>query len=602
MTEERRNMIIAIVLSMFVLLGWQIFILGPQQEELLRQQELREQAQADLAAPGSEDGEVGGIGGVSTATNLSRTEAIAQSTTRITIDTRALEGSINPVGARIDDLSLRRYRESVDENSDIIHLLAPANSVDSYYAEQGWINAQGKADGLPGPDTIWSVKGNATLTAENPVVLEYDNGEGLVFERTIAVDQDYLFTFTDNVRNETAGDVVLFPYSRITRKGIPNDLANFFILHEGPIGVMGGSELLEKSYGDVTNDVQIETAAIGGWLGFTDKYWATAIMPEDGTNITTRFVHLPQVGTDGTFIANYVQRDPVAVSAGSSSANTNYLFAGAKVESIIDTYEREYGFDSFELMIDWGWFHFITKPMFLAIRWLNGVLGNFGLAILAVTLGVKIIFFPLANRSYASMAKMRVVQPKMKEIQERYAEDRAEQQKQIMELYRKEKINPVSGCWPMLLQIPIFFSLYKVLFVTIEMRHAPFFGWIMDLAEKDPTNIFNLFGLIPFDPTIIPAIGPFLHLGIWPIIMGVSMWVQMKLNPAPTDQTQAMIFTFMPIIFTFMLGSFPAGLVIYWAWNNVLSVIQQYYIMRRHGAEVNLLGNIRDTFRRKPAE
>jgi YidC/Oxa1 family membrane protein insertase len=333
-------------------------------------------------------------------------------------------------------------------------------------------------------------------------------------------------------------------------------------------------------------------------LGFVDKYWATAIIPEPDAAINARFSWNKPAQTD-IFQTSFVGRTPIVVTNGGEASYKSYVYAGAKVEEVIGSYEDKYGFDRLELLIDWGWFYFLTQPMFFVIRWLNGLLGNFGLAILAVTVIVKALFFPLASRSYASMAAMRKVQPEMKAIQERFKDDRAEQQKATMELYKREKINPISGCWPVLIQIPVFFSLYKVLFITIEMRQAPFFGWIQDLAAPDPTRIFNLFGLLPYDPAMVPLIGSFLAIGIWPVIMGITMWVQMKLNPPPTDPSQAMIFGLMPIVFTFMLGTFPAGLVIYWAWNNTLSVTQQYVIMRRHGVDVNLFENITNTFKRK---
>lgn len=610
MSQDQRNMIIAVVLSLIVVIGWQIFVVGPQVEEAQRQAEVLAQqtaAEADIAVPVTENGEVATPN--SNQTNVaqvfeSREAALAATTDRVFIETESLSGSLNLVGARIDDLSLTKFNEEVDPESEIIHLLQPAGSPKGYYIEHGWITADGSSEGMPNEDTVWQVASGGTMTAGAPVTLTYDNGNGLVFNRTISVDQDYLFAIEDEVLNSAGGDVVLYPFSRIVRENLPTDLANFFILHEGPIGVMGESNLIEKSYDDLADEGTIENDANGGWLGFTDKYWATAIMPEDDHEIRARFVHTPSLTGSGAYRANFVERTAIVVPAGGTATNKAYAFAGAKVESVINTYELEYGFDAFELMIDWGWFHFITKPMFYLIRYLNSILGNFGLAILAVTLIAKAVFFPLANKSYASMAKMRLVQPQVKELQERYADDRPEQQKQMMELYKKEQINPLSGCWPMLIQIPVFFSLYKVLFVTIEMRHAPFFGWIQDLAVQDPTNVFNLFGLLPYDPTALPIIGAFLAIGIWPLIMGISMWVQMRLNPPPTDPTSAMIFGIMPIMFTFMLGTFPAGLVIYWAWNNILTIIQQYYIMRRHGAEVDLFGNILASFRRNktPAE
>jgi YidC/Oxa1 family membrane protein insertase len=603
MKTDNRNMILAIALSIIVLFGWQFFIAGPQLEQAQRRAEIEaQQAQADQSLPTpSADGSTvttpavdAQAGGQAFPTR----EAAVAATPRVQIATEALSGSINLLGGRLDDLGLNRYHETVDPTSPRITLLTPAGAPSAYFIEQGWVNAGGTAT-VPSNTTVWELEGeNQTLTETTPVTIRWDNGEGLVFRRTFSVDENYLFTVTQSIENTSGGQVAMFPYSRVARHSTPQT-ANFFILHEGPIGVLGDQNLIELSYGDLANEQQRDVESNGGWLGITDKYWATAILPEPEAPISARFSHTRPAATD-IYQTSFVGRNPVVVASGASAEHKSYVFAGAKVESIIDNYEKTYGFDRIELLIDWGWFHFLTKPMFYLIRALHGVLGNFGLAILAVTVIVKAVFFPLANRSYASMAAMRRVQPEMKAIQERFKDDRAAQQQAMMELYKKEKINPLSGCWPILIQIPVFFALYKVLFVTIEMRHAPFFGWIQDLAAPDPTNIFTLFGLIPWDPTIIPLLGAFLHLGIWPILMGITMWVQMKLNPPPPDPTQAMIFAWMPVLFTFMLGSFPAGLVIYWAWNNLLSVVQQYFIMKRHGADVNLLGNIVASFKRKP--
>jgi YidC/Oxa1 family membrane protein insertase len=419
-----------------------------------------------------------------------------------------------------------------------------------------------------------------------------------VFRRTFAVDQFYLFTITQSVENKGTGDVALFPYARIARHGTPH-VQNFFIQHEGPHGVLGSNNLISKKYSDLQHDQKLQFDNTTGWLGFSDKYWATAVLPKPSAGINALF-SWKNTGRYDDYQTSFVETTPVVVAAGATATHESYLFAGAKEEKVISAYQSQYGFDRLEKLIDWGWFDFLTKPMYYLLTFLYGLLGNFGLAVLGVTVIVKAIFFPLANRSYASMAAMRRVQPEMKAIQERLKDDRPGQQQAMMELYKKEKINPLSGCWPILIQIPVFFSLYTVIFISLEMRHAPFFGWIQDLAAPDPTNIFTLFGLIPWDPTVMPVIGGFLHLGVWPVIMGITMWVQMRLNPPPPDPTQAMIFNWMPVIFTFMLGTFPAGLVIYWAWNNTLSVAQQWFIMKRHGAEVNLFGNILNSFKRKP--
>ncbi len=608
MNSDNRNVILAIVLSMIVLFGWQFFIAQPQMERAQQQAQAaaaqQAEANANLAVPQtSPDGTPVVATNDGTQTFADRTSALAASD-RVSISTLDLEGSINLTGAKIDDLELKQYRETVEPDSPIIALLSPAGSPGAYFIEQGWVAAGGTNITLPDSQTRWQVEGDATtLTAETPVTLRYDNGQGLVFRRTFALDDYYLFTVTQSIENNGSGDVALFPFARVVRHGMPK-VQNFFIQHEGLIGVLGSNNYVARKYHDIENDKQVDIASTTGWLGITDKYWATAVLPKAGTNINARFAFSQPNGLN-VYQANYVETTPVIATAGSTVSHEAYVFAGAKEEAVINSYERTYGFDRLELLIDWGWLHFITKPMHWLLVTLYGILGNFGLAVLAVTVIVKAIFFPLANRSYASMAAMRRVQPEMKAIQERLKDDRAAQQQAMMELYKKEKINPLSGCWPILIQIPVFFALYTVIFISLEMRHAPFFGWIQDLAAPDPTNIFTLFGLIPWDPTRVPLFGSFLHLGVWPVLMGITMWVQMKLNPPPPDPTQAMIFNWMPVIFTFMLGTFPAGLVIYWAWNNLLSVTQQWFIMKRHGAEVNLLGNILDSFRRnkdKPAE
>ncbi len=597
--SNTRNIVIAVVLSMIVLFGWQFFVAGPQMEQAQRAAQLAQQQQAatdqGLATPSA--GTAGATGDAATPTTFETRDAALAGSTRVAIDTGELLGSINLTGGRIDDLHLKEYRETVEPDSPIITLLSPVSAQGGYYIEQGWAPTSGTATVVPGADTVWTAETDAPLTATSPVTLVWDNGAGLTFRRVISVDDHYLFTITQSVDNATTGDVALFPYSRVVRVGTPH-VQNFFIQHEGPLGILGGN-WVGKKYSDMVNQPASDVNSTGGWLGFTDKYWATAVIPEPSSTIISR-MSWRKSGTLDVYDMSYVEGTPVVIPAGGQGSDVSYAFAGAKKESVISGYQQTYGFDRLELLIDWGWLHFITKPLFYLLTFLHGILGNFGLAILAVTVIVKAIFFPLANRSYASMAAMRRVQPEMKAIQERLKDDRVAQQQAMMELYKKEKINPLSGCWPILIQIPVFFALYTVIFISLEMRHAPFFGWIRDLAAPDPTNIFTLFGLIPWNPTALPVVGGLLHLGVWPVIMGITMWVQMRLNPAPTDRTQAIIFGWMPVIFTFMLGTFPAGLVIYWAWNNTLSIAQQWFIMKRHGAEVNLFGNIMASFRRKP--
>ncbi|MBE7733252.1 membrane protein insertase YidC [Devosia faecipullorum] len=602
MNSDNRNVILAVVLSMIVLFGWQFFVAGPQLEQAQRQAEIRaaQQAEAEQLAMPQAGAEPGANETATGAPTFADRDTALAASQRVEISTQDLEGSINLTGARIDDLELKQYRETVEPNSPIIALLKPAGLPDAYFIEQGWVAAAGSNVALPDSNSVWSVDGEATtLTAHTPVTLRYDNGQGLVFRRTFALDDYYLFTVTQTVENTGTGDIALFPFARVVRHGDPK-VANFFIQHEGPIGVLGANNYVARKYHDLQNERQVDFSATTGWLGMADKYWATAVLPKAGTAINARFAFNAPTGSP-VYQSNYVETQPIVVPAGGSVSHEAYVFAGAKEDRVINGYQEQYGFDRLELLIDWGWFHFLTKPMHWLLVTLYGILGNFGLAVLAVTVIVKALFFPLANRSYASMAAMRRVQPEMKALQERLKDDRAAQQQAMMELYKKEKINPLSGCWPVLIQIPVFFALYTVIFISLEMRHAPFFGWIQDLASPDPTNIFTLFGLIPWNPTAVPLLGSFLHLGVWPVIMGVTMWVQMRLNPPPADPTQAAIFNWMPVIFTFMLGTFPAGLVIYWAWNNTLSIAQQWFIMKRHGVEVNLFGNIVDSLlRRKP--
>ncbi|HTM72034.1 MAG TPA: membrane protein insertase YidC [Pseudolabrys sp.] len=608
---DNKNTILAIVLSALVLLGWQYFFAVPQekarQEQLQAQQQKQNvpapdqpkqaQSQAQSQVPGQ-------ASAPSSATPVDRRAALANSP-RVPIATDTLQGTIALKGGRIDDLALVKFRETVDPKSPPIVLLSPSGTTDPFYAEFGWTGSTGTNVKLPTSETVWRQQGAGALSVSHPITLTYDNGEGLEFRRTISVDDKYLFTIKDEVTNKGGSPVTLFPYALISRHGIPQT-AGYYVLHEGLIGVLGESGLQEFTYKNIEDKKSINFDVTNGWLGITDKYWAATLLPDTTARLKARF-STSMLGTVRTFQTDYLL-DAQTIAPGATASVNGRLFAGAKEVSIVGInfpfvgiggYNKELGLNHFDLLIDWGWFYFITKPMFLAMDFFFRLFGNFGLAILMVTVLVKIIFFPLANKSYASMAKMKAVQPQMMALRERFANDKAKQQQELMELYKREKINPLAGCLPIAIQIPVFFSLYKVLFVTIEMRHAPFFGWIHDLSAQDPTNLFNLFGLIPVDPTVLPLIGQFLHMGIWPLIMGITMWFQMKLNPAPPDPTQAMIFNWMPLIFTFMLASFPAGLVIYWAWNNLLSVVQQSVIMRKHGAKIELFDNIKAMFVKK---
>jgi YidC/Oxa1 family membrane protein insertase len=600
-------MILAIVLSAIVLFGWQFFIGMPQMDKQ-RQQAQQQQAQKQQTpVPGTEatpgatpvPGQAGPpLPGAPTSPTgqVFTRETVLAAGPRIAIDTPSVKGSIALKGARIDDVALTQYRETVDPKSPAIVLLAPAGTEHPFYAEFGWVRGAGTNAKLPDADTVWSQQGSGSLTPGNPVLLTWDNGEGLEFRRSISVDDKYVFSAKDEVTNKGAAPLALVPYAFIRRHGTPKT-EGYYILHEGYIGVMGDQGLKEDSYKNVEEKKEIKFKATNGWLGFTDKYWAATLLPDTNASLNAAF-SANTTGPQKTYQTDYLL-DPQTIAPGATGAADFRLFAGAKEVQTIDAYDKALGLNRFELMIDWGWFYFITKPMFKAIDFFYHRVGNFGLAILIVTVLVKLLFFPLANKSYASMAKMKAVQPEMASIRERYGDDKMKQQQALMDLYKNEKINPLAGCLPIVVQIPVFFALYKVLFVTIEMRHAPFYGWIKDLSAPDPTNLFTLFGLIPFDPTVLPVVGSFLHLGFWPIVMGITMFFQMKLNPAPPDPTQKMIFDWMPLIFTFMLAGFSAGLVIYWAWNNTLSVCQQAFIMNKHGAKIELFDNLKGLFGKK---
>ena len=604
--NDQKNMLLAIVLSAIVLIGWQIFFGLPSMQQQKQQQQAQQQptqtpvpqpgtpAPTAQPAPGTQPtpGQTTPSPSVVPGQVVTREAAIAASP-RVRIETPRLAGSVNLKGGRIDDLLLTTYRETVNPKSPPVVLLSPSGAPLPFYGEFGWAAAAGSTMPLPNSETVWKQQGAGTLGVGQPITLVHDNGQGLQFRRTISVDDKYMFTVRDEVVNKGAEPATLYPYALISRHGHAR-LEGFYILHEGLIGVFGDQGLKEVGYAEIEKQKQIPFKATNAWLGITDKYWAATLVPDNDAAIQAVF-SVGQAGTTKTYQTHYLL-DPVTIQPGATGAANARMFAGAKEVVTVDGYDREYKLNRFELLIDWGYFHFITKPLFLAMDWIYRYFGNFGVAILLITVIIKIFFFPLANKSYASMAKMKAVQPEMLAIRERYGDDKVKQQQAMMELYKKEKINPIAGCLPIVIQIPVFFALYKVLFITIEMRHAPFFGWIKDLSAPDPTTIFNLFGLIPWDPSGLPVVGPFLMLGVWPIVMGITMWFQMKLNPAPPDPTQKMIFDWMPLIFTFMLASFSAGLVIYWAWNNTLSVMQQSFIMHKHGAKIELLDNIKELF------
>jgi YidC/Oxa1 family membrane protein insertase len=631
--KEHKNTILAVVLSLIVVVGWEYFFARPEmlQQQAQQQQQTIQHQPAPATPPGAGTAETPSTGGATapaapsaitptTSKQLTRKAAIAASP-RLAIDTPRLSGSINLHGALIDDLSLKDYHVTTNPASPHVVLLSPVGAPDPFYAEFGWVGASGAKQKLPDQDTAWKQVGTGAVSVGHPVTLRYDNGQGLIFTRTIAVDDHYMFHITESVENKSGDPVTLYPYGLISRHGTPKSHGYSFYLHEGPVGYIGEDGLQQPTYQKIVDAKATSSStcdaqhycwnATNAWLGITDAYWAAALVPDTNANVTARFSVDTANGQEPIYQSDYLQRTPQTVAPGSTATVSARLFAGAKEVSVVGInfpfgpggYNQSLHLNHFDLLIDWGWIYFISKPMFLALEFFFHLVGNFGIAILIVTLLVKILFFPLANKSYASMAKMKAVQPQMAMIKERYADDRMKQQQAMMELYKKEQINPVAGCLPMIIQIPVFFALYNVLYTTIEMRHAPFYGWIHDLSVADPTNIFTLGGLIPFDPTILPLVGGFLHLGFWPAIMGVTMWLQMRLNPAPPDPTQQMIFNWMPLIFTFMLAHFPAGLVIYWAWNNSLSVAQQSVIMHRNGAKIQLWDNLKATFvRSKPKQ
>ncbi|EJW09703.1 Inner membrane protein translocase component YidC, long form [Rhodovulum sp. PH10] len=603
--NEQKNVILAIALSAVVLIVWQFFFGMPQlekQRQIAQQQQQQQQAQpVQPGAGGTAQPSTGtptpGAGtsappvpGQTEPSQARSREAVIAAGPRVPVETPNIHGSIALTGARIDDVALVRFRETVDPKSPAIVLLSPSGTPQPFYAEFGWVGAAGQAVKLPGADTVWRQEGSGALTPSHPVTLVWDNGEGLQFRRTITVDDKFLFTVKDDVTNSGGAPVTLYPYALISRHGTPHTLG-YYILHEGLVGVLGDQGLQELTYKTMDEKKAVSFKVTNAWLGITDKYWAATLLPDPSASLQAKF-SAGTIGTTKTYQTDYLL-DPQTIQPGGTVSASGRLFAGAKEVSTVDGYDKALQLNRFELLIDWGWFYFITKPMFWVIDFLFQWTHNFGIAILLVTVLIKGVFFPLANKSYASMAKMKSFQPQMQQIKERFPDDKVKQQQELMDLYKREKINPIAGCWPVLIQIPVFFSLYKVLFITIEMRHAPFFGWIHDLSAPDPTTVFNLFGLLPFDPMMVPMIGSFLHLGAWPLIMGVTMWVQMQLNPTPPDPTQKMIFTWMPVLFTFMLANFPAGLVIYWTWNNLLSVIQQAVIMRKNGAKIELFDNIK---------
>ena len=560
---DNKNVFVAIALSMSVLLFWGAFFETPRQEQKLSNNTKVEKGdQANNIVPNLNPDII--------KQKISREDSLVKSN-RVIIENDKVLGSLSLQGAIIDDLSFKNYRKELGSDKKVV-LLNPKETEDGYFIETGWTSVGDKIN-VPKIDTIWQVKGNKILNKDKPITLEWNNNEGLIFKKIIELDDKYLFRIRQEVSNKTNKAVELYPYAQITRNKKPDDVMGFYILHEGFIGVFDG-ELKEDDYDDIKEN-KISREANNGWLGITDKYWVTAVVPPADQNFKSSFLY------KDTFKANYILNSPVKINANSNANNQVRLFVAAKEVETVDGYAESESIEKFDLTIDWGWFYFFTKPLFFVIDYLFKISGNFGIAIVLITLAIRIVFFPLANYSFRSMAKMKAVQPEMTRLKELHKEDKVKLQQEMMSLYKKEKINPASGCLPILIQIPFFFAIYKMLFISLEMRHQPFFGWIQDLSAKDPTSIFNLFGLIPWDP---PS---FLTIGIWPILMGLTMYLQQKLNPAPVDPIQAKIFAFFPLMLTIILAPFPSGLVVYWTINNILTIAQQWVIMKNTKVKTN---------------
>ena len=599
MDDQNKNLLLATGLSFLVILGWYAFFPAPEQTPT-------PETETALTAPATGGTTAPAAAPVAGTTTVATAEPeTVEDAPRLTISTPRLEGSISLKGGRIDDLRLKDFRETLDENSPIVTLLSPAGEAGAYYALYGWAPGAGLAiEDVPTANTVWQAEAGANLTPDTPVTLTWDNGKGLTFAREIAIDDNFMFSITQSVTNATGAEVALAPYGTLARHGLPADLENFFVLHEGLVGMADG-ELTEVKYDDMADfDVdardgshaQVIPVIENGWIGFTGHYWMSTLIPAPGE----AFRAIAKFDARRDIYQTDVVMPTVTVAAGETATASTQLFAGAKEWATIRAYERG-GIKGFLDSIDWGWFFFFTKPIFAVLHWLNAAIGNMGVAIIALTFLLKLLVLPLAWKSYASMARMKELQPEMEKLRERAGDDRQKMQKEMMELYKREKVNPAAGCLPILIQIPIFFSLYKVIFVTMELRHSAFFGPFQDLSAPDPTTIFNLFGLLPYT---VPDLGflQILSLGILPILLGISMWLQQKLNPAPTDETQAMIFAWMPWVFMFMLGNFASGLVVYWITNNIITFTQQYLIMRSHGYNPDVFGNIKSGFNKKKAK
>ncbi len=592
MDNQNKNLVLATALSFLVILVW-FWLFPPEVPDDLTDPTV---TTISTTAPAAD---------VAAAATV--TDAVAEAATeapRVPVETPELTGSISLLGGRIDDLYLSQYRASLEDGAETVRLMRPVGENDAYYATFGWAAGSGiDATAVPGPDTLWTVESGSTLTPATPVTLVWDNGAGSIFRMTYSVDDRYMFSIAQSVENTTSGAITMQPYGLLRRHTEPDDLSKVFVVHEGLIRMSDGI-LDQQKYSaiqdysvDANEQTQAERIEVleNGWIGYTDHYWMTSIIPQPGT----QFRSVSKYFANRDLYQAEAVMAPVSVEAGQSAMVETHFFAGAKEWETISDYEDSLSVEGFVDSIDWGWFFFLTKPIFWLLHTIHGLFGNMGWSIMALTLILKAAVLPLAYKSYVSMAKMKELQPEMEKLKERSGDDRAAMQKGMMELYKKNKVNPASGCLPILIQIPIFFSLYKVIFVTIELRHAQWVGWIRDLSAPDPSSILNLFGLLPYNTPEPGSLFFILSLGVLPILLGISMWLQQKLNPAPTDPTQKMIFAWMPWVFMFMLGSFASGLVLYWITNNTITFIQQYLIMWSHGHRPDLFGNIRAGLRRK---
>jgi len=551
---DTKNVIAAITLSSAIIILWSLFMIPeqPQKKDLIEKDKIEQ----NTDTPSLEQKE--------TLLSISREEALKEND-RIQFENNNITGSISFKGASIDDLTFKNYRVNLNEEKKVT-LLGPRNISEGYLVESGFVTTD-KNINIPNSNTVWSLISGNKLTDKTPIKLSWTNKQGITFEKEISLDDKFLFTIKQRVINSTNNKYDFYSYGQIIRNKIPEDLADFYINHEGFVSHLD-EELIEKDYDDI-QEKKFTRVAQKGWLGIGDKYWITSLIPPNNKEFKTTFDYKKK------FRANYVATEPLTLNENSSIEEEVQIIIAAKRVDVIDGYAKSLKIDNFDLVIDFGFLYFITKPLFFGIDYFFKLLGNYGLAIIAITICIRLAFFPLANFSFRSMAKMKALQPEMVRLKELHKDDKMKLQQEMMALYKKEKVNPMSGCLPILVQIPVFFALYKVLFVTIEMRHMPFYGWIHDLSERDPTSLFNLFGLLPYD---VPS---FLVIGAWPVAMGVSMWIQQKLNPAPTDAMQAKIFAFFPLFLTVILAPFPSGLVIYWTVNNILTMAQQLFIMKR---------------------